>query len=555
MSATATTPEAGANKMETMLKDALAGFLVFLIAMPLCLAIANASGYPPICGIWTAVVGGIVCSFITDSQLTIKGPAAGLIVIVAGSVAGFAEHYGLDLKDKEQAIEAFRLSLGVGVVSGVIQVFFGLFRFGKIIDFFPMAAVHGMLASIGLIIISKQAYPMLGIKPAPNVEPLHLLAQLPGKIAETQQPVAIVGLTSLAILFAFFFLPIKALKKIPSQLVVLLVAVPMTLFVPIVAGPYQGGTIEKAFINVPNVLANPSSAFYLPNFEGLATAVGAQYLVLFCLIGSLESMLSAKAVDLLDPLKRKSNMDRDLMAVGAANTVVAMFGGLPMISEIVRSSANINNGAQTRAANRFHGIFLLAFVLLLPWLINMIPMAALAAMLVFTGYRLASPNEFIKTWQIGPQQLAVFVGTIIVTLATDLLIGILSGVGIQFVLNLWNGTPFTSTFTAPMSVEKHESGAHRIVVSRAATFSNWIHIRSQIVRDGFGTAVVVDLSETRFVDHSVMEKLHELEHDFHRAGGSLKVEGLDEHKGETTHPTASRRRLVPPPGANPFTKG
>ena len=555
MSATLTTPESGAsNKLETLLKDALAGFLVFLIAMPLCLAIANASGYPPICGIWTAVMGGIVCSFITDSQLTIKGPAAGLIVIVAGSVTGFAEHYGLDLKDKDQAIEAFRLSLGVGVVSGVIQVFFGLFRFGKIIEFFPMAAVHGMLASIGLIIISKQAYPMLGIKPAPNVEPLHLLAQLPGKFSETQQPVAIVGLTSLAILFTFFFLPIKALKKIPSQLVVLLVAVPMTLFLPVVAGPYQGGSIEKAFINVPNVLANPASAFFMPNFEGLATAVGIQYLVLFCLIGSLESMLSAKAVDLLDPLKRKSNMDRDLMAVGAANTVVAMFGGLPMISEIVRSSANINNGAQTRAANRFHGIFLLAFVLLLPWLINMIPMAALAAMLVFTGYRLASPNEFIKTWKTGPQQLVVFVGTIIVTLATDLLIGILSGVAIKFFLNLWNGMPLSSIFTASVIVEIDDSGTYRVNVKNAAAFSNWIHIRSIIVREGLTSKVVVDFSETCFVSHSVMEKIHELEEDFHRAGGSLRVEGLAGHKSETSHPTASRWRLTPPAGKNPFTK-
>lgn len=535
----------------TMIKDALAGFLVFLIAMPLCLAIANASGYPPICGIWTAVVGGILCSFITDSQLTIKGPAAGLIVIVAGSVTGFAEHYGLDLKDKDQAIEAFRLSLGVGVVSGVIQVMFGLFRFGKIIEFFPMAAVHGMLASIGLIIISKQAYPMLGIKPAANVEPLHLLIQLPGRIMETEQPVAVVGLTSLAILFTFFFVPFKPLKKIPSQLVVLLVAVPMTLLVPMVAGPYQGGTIEKAFISVPNVLAKPGEAFYFPNFEGLATAVGMEYLVLFCLIGSLESMLSAKAVDLLDPLRRKSDMNRDLMAVGAANTAVAMLGGLPMISEIVRSSANINNGAQTRAANRFHGIFLLAFVLLLPGLINMIPMAALAAMLVFTGYRLASPNEFIKTWKIGPQQLTVFVGTIIVTLATDLLIGILSGVGIQFFLNIWNGSPFASTFTAPVSVEQHEGGIHRVSVDKAATFSNWIHIRSRIVGQGMAANVILDLSGTNFVDHSVMEKLHELEMDFRRAGGSLRVEGLAEHKPETSHPTASRRKLIPPPGS-PF---
>jgi MFS superfamily sulfate permease-like transporter len=542
------------NNMATVFKDAVAGFLVFLIAMPLCLAIANASGYPPICGIWTAVIGGIFCSFITDSQLTIKGPAAGLIVIVAGSVTAFADHYGLDLKDPAGRIEAFRYSIGIGVVSGVIQVLFGVFRFGKIIDFFPMSAVHGMLASIGLIIISKQAYPMLGIKPAANVEPLHLLIGLPEKLGDTQISVAIIGLTSLFILFSFFFLPFKASKKIPSQLVVLLVAIPVAQMFEPVASYYLNPETKGVFINVPSVLKEPAGAFFLPNFDGLFTLVGAQYLLLFCLIGSLESMLSAKAVDLLDPLKRKSNMDRDLIAVGVANTAVAFIGGLPMISEIVRSSANINNGAQTRAANRFHGIFLLAFVLLLPGVINMIPMAALAAMLVFTGYRLASPNEFVKTWQIGPQQLMVFVGTIIVTLATDLLIGILSGVAIQFFLNLWNGSPFTSTFMAPVQIDKEQAGVHRVVVSKSATFSNWMSLRSSIVSEGFTAMVIVDLSETKFVDHSVMEKLHELEHDFHRAGGNLTVSGLQEHKAETDHPTASRRKLPLPAGVNPFSK-
>ena len=539
------------NLRETLLKDLVAGFLVFLIAMPLCLAIARASGYPPICGIWTAVMGGIVCSFITDSQLTIKGPAAGMIVIVLGSVTDFAKLYELDIKDPAQAIEAFKYSIGIGVVAGAIQVIFGLLRFGKIIDFFPMAAVHGMLASIGLIIISKQAYPMLGIKPTPDVEPLHLLAELPGKLSETIPAVSTIGLTSLAILFSFFFLPIKALKKIPSQLVVLLVAVPLTLFLAPVANFYQDAT-NKGFISVPNVIADPSSAFYFPYFAGILTPIGLKYLVLFCLIGSLESMLSAKAIDLLDPLHRKSNMDRDLMAVGVANSAVALIGGLPMISEIVRSSANINNGAQTRASNRFHGIFLLLFVLLLPGLINMIPLAALAAMLVFTGYRLASPNEFVKTYQIGAQQLIVFVGTIIVTLATDLLVGILSGVLIQLVLNAWNGTPLLSTFSAPVKVENNDSGIRKIEISKSAVFSNWISLRSRIVEEGFGSKVLVDLSQTKVVDHSVMEKLHELEKDFHAAGGELKVTGLDSHKAESDHPTATRRKLALPANGKPW---
>jgi MFS superfamily sulfate permease-like transporter len=302
---------------------------------------------------------------------------------------------------------------------------------------------------------------------------------------------------------------------------------------------------------MPEVLKNPSEAFFLPDFRGVLTWVGLKYIILFSVIGSLESLLSTKAIDLLDPWKRKTNMDRDLMAVGLANTTVAFIGGLPMISEIVRSSANINNGARTRAANRFHGLFLLAFVLILPNLIHEIPVASLAAMLVFTGYRLASPDEFVKTYKIGVQQLVVFLGTIITTLATDLLIGIATGVLIQMFLNYINGAPLACTFSSTVREADSDGDGKRIEVGYAAVFSNWMIIRAKIIEAGITNKVVVDLAKAKVVDHSVMEKLHELEKDFQAAGGKLSLTGLESHKPESDHPTATRRRLEPPIGMKP----
>jgi len=594
-------PGAAPTQPFAIKNDIFSGFLVFLIAMPLCLAIAKASGYPPIAGIWTAVIGGILCSFLSDSQLTIKGPAAGLIVIVFGSVLEYtemqktdparvaqakalvAEEVKLTLEKtpdaKPEEVEeklqegvflkqAYRLSLGIGVVSGLVQVVFGFFRLGKIIDFFPLPAVHGMLASIGIIIISKQVYNVFGIDAPKGAEPLHLLAELPGNLHEAVPPIAFIGLISLAILFFFYFSKIAFLKKVPAQLVVLVFAILAGLYFDLEhehlyllpkgvfdsEHPTEYHIGPRFLVDMPYVLSEPSKAFFLPDFGGVFTLVGLKYLVLFSLIGSLESLLSAKAIDLLDPWKRKTNMDRDLMAVGFANTLCATIGGLPMISEIVRSSANINNGAQTRMANRFHGIFLLAFVLLLPGLIHEIPLACLAAMLVFTGYRLASPNEFVKTYQIGVPQLIVFVGTIIATLATDLLMGILTGVLIKIIINAWSGTPLTSTFVAPVTTKTEEDGVRRVEIGKSAVFSNWMGVRSKIMAAGLDKKVVVDLSETRVVDHSVMEKLHELEKDFEAAGGELKVTGLEQHKPVSDHPTATRRKLPLPPGGNPFEK-
>jgi MFS superfamily sulfate permease-like transporter len=536
--------------------DALSGFLVFLIAMPLCLAIATACRYPPIVGIWTAVIGGILTTFLSNSQMTIKGPAAGLIVIVEGAVLELGAEFappGTDPKDLLTITQyGYPLALGVGVVAGIIQIVFGLVKAGMLGEMVPLTPIHGMLAAIGVTIIAKSSFTMVGLA-APPGAPIEAIAALPKIVPRLGDPliakVAAVGLTALAIMIVLPFLKnrLSFLKPIPAQLLVLVVAIPMALLLGLASLGESTGNPMKFLVNVPDLIPavfnDPSIAFHFPNFDGITTAAGIKYIVLFALIGSIESLLSSQAIDLIDPWRRKTDQNRDLLAVGLGNTICAAIGALPMISEIVRSKANIDNGARTKYANLFHGLFLLAFVLLLPFLIRMIPQAALAAMLVFTGYRLASPREFIHALRVGAEQLIVFATTIVVTLCTDLLIGVVSGIALKAVIHLINGMPLSSLFGADIEVAHRDgTGPAVLAVRKAAVFANWLSVRNAIVRESEGrNEVILDLSQTKFVDHSTMEKLHQLETAFEEFGKRLTITGLENHTPLSSHPLAARR--------------
>jgi MFS superfamily sulfate permease-like transporter len=523
-------------------EDLLSGFLVFLIALPLCLGISAACGYPPIAGVFTAIIGGVLTTFLSNSELTIKGPAAGLIVIAIGCVQSFGGDGVLGGWTAADT-NAYRLALGVGVAAGVLQILFGLLRSGKLGEFFPTSAVHGMLAAIGVIIIAKQVPVMLGVEN--KGEPLELLAEIPHKIATMNPEIGLIGGVSLLILFGLPLLRNKYVKRIPAPMVVVLVAVPLGIYFDLShahtytwAGQnYQLG--DEFLVPVPD---NLFGALTLPDFAGLLTLNGWKWVLMFALIGSLESVLSAKAIDSIDPCRRKTDLNRDLLAIGVANTVSASVGGLPMISEIVRSKANLDNGARTRFADLFHGLFLLLFVALVPWLIHRIPLAALGAMLVYTGFRLASPREFAKVYKVGRDQLLVFVTTIVAVLATDLLIGIAIGIAVEFLLALVNYPPVRSLFLPAIHVEQRDEKTYVVRVRYAAVFSNWIALRGRVASLDHDRDVVLDLSETVIVDHTVMENLHELEREFEDKNRKLVVTGLEKHSKFSDHPHAGRTR-------------
>jgi MFS superfamily sulfate permease-like transporter len=521
-----------AGLKENFMSDAMSGFMVSLLALPLSLGIAKASDFPnPMYGVLTAIIGGMLVSIAAGSKLTIKGPAAGLIVIIAGAVSEFGG-----------GETGWHLALGTIIVAGIIQVFFGVLKLGKLSDFFPLSAVHGMLAAIGLIIISKQLHIVMGVNPVnhegkPLVEPLELISALPHTFSSIVEhwKVLLTGIICLILVFGIPMLPFKWVKKIPVPMFVLLVAIPLGHLLGL--EEVKGGLVkfDKPFTDLVGFNAS---------FDGIHNpGVFLKYVLLFALIGSLESLLTVKAIDMLDPFHRKSDANKDLIAVGGGNALAGLLGGLPMISEVARSSANVSNGAKTRWANFFHGLVLLLFMLLLTPVIQLIPNAALAAMLIGVGFKLAHPKEFIHTYKIGKEQLAIFLTTIVFTLGVDLLVGVFAGMLVKVIIHIANGAPVTGLFKAPVEV-LDEEGNYFVSLSRAAIFTNWLGIKKQLEAIPKGTSIHINVENNNLIDHSVMENLHHFKHEYEANGGEVVIIGLESLKPLSSHHLATRKKSV-----------
>lgn len=514
---------------ENFSADALSGFLVFLLAMPLSLGIAKASSFPMVFGLVTAIIGGVVVSFFMGSRLSIKGPAAGLIVIASGSVAAFG--------DGEMG---WHLALGAIVVAGLIQILFGVFKIGNLADFFPSAAIHGMLAAIGVIIMAKQLHLLLGINPAElkGKDPLELLAMLPSSIMHENAHLAEIGISCLLIMIGMGFVKNQRIKKIPAPLIVLAVSIPLGIALHIKT---DGAISNFALVKIGSIFDAFKNGIINVDFSGITSHTGVfiQYVILYSLIGSIESLLTAKAVDGMDPYKRKSNFNKDLTAVGIGNTLSGILGGLPMISEVARSSANVAYGGKTRWANFFHGMFLLLAILLAVPVIEMIPNVALAAMLVFVGFRLAHPREFKHMLHIGVDQFIIFVATVIITLSTDLLIGVGSGIALELLVNLFHGARFSNLFKARTEITERGNNI-KLTVLGDAVFSNFLGLKKVIYGLPKNKEVSIDLSACKVVDHTSLHTLNDFKSDYENEGGKVLIEGYHDHHSKGHAPTSTR---------------
>ena len=514
----------------------MSGFILSLIALPLSLGIAIASGAPPMAGLFAAIVGGIFVSQTSGSYVTINGPAAGLIVVIVNSVDRLGG-----------GIPGYHATLAAVVIAGCALFVLGLCRAGMLGNLFPATVVHGMLAAIGFIIIAKEIPPFLGVKP-PSKEPLQIFAHVPDMIANMNPEIALIGAVSLVILIAFTLLNKNpVVKRIPAPIIVVLVGIAMGMHFDL-GHPHSYLVHGQSFDIDPKkylVILPPSilDGYATPDWSKIASSAFWYSALTIILIQGIETLLSCAAVDKLDPWKRKSDLSRDVAAVGAGTAISGMIGGLPMIAEIVRSTANVANGARTRWSNTIHGLFILLFVVVGAAYIDLIPQAALAALLIITGYRLASPRSFIENYKLGVEQLALFVITIIAVLATDLLTGVGVGMACKLVIHVVNGAPIGPNLFLVNTTSEDKGDSVTITLKGAAIFLNYISLKRVIDKVPTNKNVVLDLSSARLVDHSVMEHLHETEKDFKKANREFQVTGLENHKALGNH-TLSARKLA-----------
>jgi len=492
-------PKTGiAGLKENWRSDLLAGFFVFLIALPLSLGIAIGSGFPPSAGIITAIVGGVLVSRLNGSFIVINGPAGGLIVVMLAAVQSLSDG---------DMMSGYRYTLAAIMIAGLFQVIMGRYKMGSLSAFFPAPVVHGMLAAMGISIIARQAHVMLGV--APELDSLYAsLAQIPHSLFNAPAEVSTIGLVSLAILFVWPHLKGNRLGQVPAPLVVLVWGLAAAQFFGIDHDHYHFGqaSVHEHLIAAPFLVDIPSDLsqyFYLPDFGKVMTFEFWVATMSICLVASLESLLSASAAEKIDPYKRPTDLDKDLSAVGLGNVVSGLLGGLPMIAEFVRSSANVDNGAKTDWANFFHGAILLIFVVMFPHLIHNIPHASLAALLVYIGYRRATPQVFADILAIGKDQLFLFVVTILAVLETNLLVGVFFGVFVKLLLHLARGVWLNNMFKIHFSI-KEDGNRVEVKIIGSALFSNFLPLKRAVDEIPLGKNVMFDFSQAYLMDHSIL---------------------------------------------------
>lgn len=541
-----------ASFFKSLPKNIFSGFVVSLIALPLGLGLAMASEAPPIAGIITAVVGGIMVSILGGSHVTITGPGNGLVggILIAMTVLGPFGAYA--------AI----------ITSGVVLLILGFLRLGKLADFFPSSAIQGMLAAIGLIILGKQFHIMLGhqIKREGSID---YLLEIPATIKGAffyENPgftyAAMAGVISLAIMVFYSRIRNKYLQLIPAPMWIVLLSIGVSYYYELVLkAPHP---IDPAYMisNIP-ALGEIVADIPTPDFSSIGTLPFWSSVLGLTLIASIESLLSIKAVDKLDSQKRRSNINRDLKALGLATVGSGFLGGLNVVTVIARSSVNVNNGGTNRSSNFFHASFLVLFIALFSTQLMRIPLPALMAILVYTGYKLASPVMIRKIFSIGREQLLIFFGTLITTLLLDLITGILVGVVITFMIHVRITKSFGMFFRnvlKPNVLMFKEAGEvsennYYVSVKHFCTFLNFYKLKDALDAISEDMDVVVDFSMCEFVDHTVMENLQNYRELFLKRGGHFEVLGLDMHDTKSEHPFALRR-LLPIPNVikNSLTK-
>jgi MFS superfamily sulfate permease-like transporter len=495
--------------------DLASGLVVFFVALPLCLGISLAStSYSGIDGIEdfagivmpgliAGIVGGIIVGSFSGSRFGVSGPAAGLITIVGAAIIEFGG-FG------NGGFEKFALAVALG---GVIQFIFGLLRAGFVAYYIPFSVIKGMLAGIGVTIFIKELPHFFGYDKDPEgdlkfaqVDGHNTFEELGYMFENVHAGATVVAIISIGILILWgmkFIKGNKFLSLIPGPLLAIVVSVLLSfLFIGspdlVIAGEHLVSVPE------PSSMEEFKGMFYFPNFDAIGELAVWRVALVVALVASIESLLCVEATDKMDPFKGRTPMNLELRAQGIGNLISGLLGGLPVTQVIVRSTANIGAGAKSKMSAIIHGIFLIGFILAIPGVLNLIPRATLAAVLLLIGWKLASPKSMVQMFKSGWEQFVPFFVVIIVMLLTDLLIGVGAGLAIAFLIILYKN--FEMSFFIK---DDKKDGKVTISLSQHTTFLNKASIMKRLDDIQDGTEVVIDLTETRSIDYDVREAIND----------------------------------------------
>lgn len=490
--------------------DIPAAVVVFLVALPLCLGVALGSNAPLFSGIIAGVAGGLVVGVLSGSSLSVSGPAAGLTAVVAAAIG------------KMPAYEAFLLSV---VIAGILQAVFGFLRAGILGDYVPNAVIRGMLAAIGIILILKQLPHLAGYdknfqgdEAFIQIDRKNTFSELAYSLNYLSPAALLIGVLSIGVLWLWdrqFFKSKKIFRYIPGPLVVVAGGIFFSEFLKKAGGPLSLAPHHLVILPVTDGFFSFSGLLRFPRWEYLGHADVWMTGLTIALVASLETLLSIEAVDKLDPYNRSTPANRELKAQGIGNLVSGLLGGLPVTSVIVRSSANVHAGAKTRLSTILHGLFLLLSVLLIPTLLNKIPLSALAAILLVTGYKLAKPALFREFHRKGWDQLIPFCATIIAILLTDLLTGILIGMGVGLFFLL------RSNFRSAVMIV-HDDNKYLVRFRKDVSFLNKPIMKEKLEAVPADSYVLIDMTRADFIDKDIIDVINEFLHHAHLK--KIKVE-------------------------------
>lgn len=513
------------------------GLVVFLVALPLCLGIALASGAPPLAGIISGIIGGLVVGFISNSHISVSGPAAGLTAIIIAAITDLG---------------SFELFLAAGIIAGVIQLILGFIRAGSISNYFPNNVIEGMLAGIGIIIIIKQIPLALGYNSNIASESIFdngINTAFFSNLLSAIHPGAIV-VTLVSITILLMWDKVKALKKLkllPGALVAVIAGIVLNQIFLVSGSSLAISKEHLVNLPVPKTADDFKAMITFPAFEGFLNykvwIVGAT----IAIVASIETLLCIEASDRLDSKRRITDTNLELRAQGIGNILSSLIGGLPMTSVVVRSSANANAGATNKISTMIHGVLLLVCVLSIPFLLNMIPLATLAAVLILIGYKLASPKNIMHFWHKGKYQFIPFIATIIAIVATDLLKGVAIGLAISIIYVL-QGNMKRAYY---LSREKLNAADEiNIKLAEEVSFLNKAAIKKTLKNIKANSIVTIDARGTSYIATDVLEMIQDfaniraVEEDIEVRLVGFKTSYKDYAIDEDSHVIIEHRRAI-----------